>query len=79
VRPHPAGKRRRAKGVKLAAFHDIIAQWLADPIKRHWTAERIFDELEERGYRGNSSAGWVRLNATRLGPSNPGADTPDAR
>lgn len=48
----PTGKRHRPKGTKLAPFYPVIAAWMADPIKRHWTAERIFDELQELGYAG---------------------------
>ncbi|MGH3574223.1 MAG: IS21 family transposase [Pseudonocardiaceae bacterium] len=48
----PTGKRQRAKGVKLEPYANLIAAWLRDEIKSHWTAERIFDELQERGYDG---------------------------
>jgi transposase len=48
----PTGKRRRLKGVKLEAHTNLIDAWLGDPVKSHWTAERIFDELQDRGYEG---------------------------
>jgi transposase len=64
----PGGKRQRVKGVKVAPFHGIIAQWLADPIKRHWTAERIFDELEERGYQGGRTVLKEYLQGVRPKP-----------
>ena len=48
----PTGKRRRAKGLALEPYKHQIAVWLSDEVTSHWTAERIFDELHERGYRG---------------------------
>ena len=48
----PAGKRRRDKGVKLVPFAGMIDAWLKDPVTSQWTTERIFDELQERGYAG---------------------------
>jgi transposase len=46
------GKRQRAKGVKLEPFKGLIAGWLRDEVTSQWTAERIFDELHDRGYDG---------------------------
>lgn len=48
----PTGKRQRAKGVKLEPFKGLIAGWLRDEVTSQWTAERIFDELHDRGYDG---------------------------
>lgn len=48
----PTGKRHRVKGAKLTAFSDLIDAWLRDNVKSHWTSERIFDELQDRGYKG---------------------------
>ena len=48
----PSGKRRRAKGVALEPYRAQIAAWLADKITGHWTAERIYEELQARGYAG---------------------------
>jgi transposase len=48
----PSGKRCREKGFKLAPFTGMIDAWLSDPVTSLWTTERIFDELQERGYDG---------------------------
>ena len=48
----PTGKRQRAKGVKLEPFKGLIDGWLRDEVTSQWTAERIFDELHDRGYDG---------------------------
>lgn len=48
----PTGKRRREGGAKLAPYVDQIAAWLRDPVTSQWSAERIFDELRDRGYEG---------------------------
>ena len=48
----PTGKRRRVQGVKLEPFKPLIDTWLRDEVKSLWTAERIFDELQDRGYQG---------------------------
>lgn len=66
----PTGKRRRAKGVKLAPFTGLIDGWLRDEVKSQWTAERIFDELEERGYDGGRTVlkEYVRVHRSRPQP-----------
>lgn len=63
----PTGKRRRVQGVKLEPHAALIAQWLSDPVKRHWTAERIFSELQERGYDGGRTVvkNYVRKRRPR--------------
>jgi transposase len=48
----PTGKRRRAKGVKLEPYKALVDAWMRDEVLSQWTAERIFDELQERGYDG---------------------------
>jgi transposase len=48
----PTGKRQRAKGVKLEPYKGLITEWMRDDVKSQWTAERIFDELHDRGYDG---------------------------
>jgi transposase len=48
----PTGKRNRPRGVKLEPYKNLIEIWLHDEVKSCWTAERIFDELEARGYDG---------------------------
>jgi transposase len=48
----PSGTRQRTGGIKLQAFTDMIDAWLHDPVKSQWTAERIFDEIQARGYEG---------------------------
>jgi len=48
----PTGKRRRAKAVKLEPYTGLIDTWMRDEVKSQWTAERIFDELQDRGYDG---------------------------
>jgi transposase len=48
----PTGKRRRVKGVKLERYKNLIDTWLCDEVTSQWTAERIFDELQDRGYTG---------------------------
>lgn len=48
----PTGKRRRAKGVALEPYTRQITAWLGDEVTSKWTAARIFDELQDRGYGG---------------------------
>jgi transposase len=48
----PTGSRRRLRGVKLSPYTAQIGAWMRDDAKRHWTAERIFDELQTLGYDG---------------------------
>jgi transposase len=48
----PSGQRRREKGVKLVPFTGMIDAWLNDSVTSQWTTERIFDEIQERGYAG---------------------------
>lgn len=48
----PTGKRRRTKGIKLEPYKGLIESWLRDEVRSQWTAERIFDELQDRGYKG---------------------------
>lgn len=48
----PSGKRNRPYALKLGPYADTIAAWLADPVKSHWSGERIFDELQLIGYAG---------------------------
>jgi transposase len=66
----PTGKRRRTQGVKLEPYRDLIDAWLHDEIKSHWTAERIFDELQERGYSGGRTVvkEYVRRHRPRPAP-----------
>lgn len=48
----PTGKRRRAKGITLEPYKAQIAAWFTDEVKSTWTTNRIFDELQDRGYSG---------------------------
>ena len=48
----PSGKRQRTRGAKLQSFTGMIDAWLRDPVKSQWTAARIFDEIQDRGYEG---------------------------
>jgi len=48
----PTGKRRREKGCKLKAFEPLVSTWMTDAVKSQWTARRIFEELQDRGYAG---------------------------
>lgn len=48
----PTWKRRRSKGVALKLHKAQVAAWLADKMTSQWTAERIYDELQARGYTG---------------------------
>ena len=48
----PTGKRRREKGCKLKAYEALVHGWLKEPVKSQWTAQRIFEELQARGYAG---------------------------
>jgi transposase len=48
----PTGKRRREKGCKLKAYEPLVHAWLKEPVKSQWTAQRIFEELQARGYVG---------------------------
>jgi len=61
----PTGKRRRAKGVALEPYKPQIASWLTDEVKSRWTAERIFDELQDRGYAGGRSVVKDHVRAHR--------------
>jgi transposase len=51
----PTGKRRRERHIKLAPFVEMIDAWLRDPVTSCWTAARIFDEIQDRGYDGGST------------------------
>jgi len=64
----PSGKRRRSQGDKLVAYYDLIASWLHDPIKSHWTGARILDELQDRGYEGGRTVLMQYLNRVRPKP-----------
>jgi transposase len=59
----PTGTRQRAKGMKLTPFIGMIDAWLSDPVTAQWTTERIFDELQDRGYDGGCTVvrEYVRL------------------
>jgi transposase len=48
----PTGKRNRPKGVALEAYKSQITSWLTNEVTSMWTAERIFDEVQDRGYKG---------------------------
>lgn len=48
----PTGKRQREKHMKLTPFLGMIDAWLKDPVTSLWSAARIFDEVQERGYDG---------------------------
>jgi transposase len=63
----PTGKRQRAKGVALEPYKQQIAAWLSNEVTSQWTAERIFDELQERGYNGGRTVvkEYVRENRPR--------------
>jgi transposase len=63
----PTGRRRRERGCKLKAFEPMVATWLADPVKSQWTARRMFDELQDRGYAGGYTVvkGFVALHRPR--------------
>jgi len=60
----PSSKRQRSGGMKLQTFTSMIDAWLHDPVKSQWTAERIFDEIQERGYDGGRTVlkDYVRLH-----------------
>ncbi len=66
----PTGKRQRAKGVALEPYSAQIAAWLSDEVTSKWTAERIFDELQERGYVGGRTVvkEYVRAHRPRPAP-----------
>lgn len=64
----PTGKRRRAKGVKLEPYKGLIDAWMRDEVKSQWTAERIFDELGERGYGGGRTVVKEYVHAHRPRP-----------
>jgi len=63
----PTWKRRRSKGVALAPYKPQIAAWLSHEVTSQWTAERIFDELQERGYSGGRTVvkEYVRAHRPR--------------
>jgi len=63
----PTGKRLRAKGVQLENYKSQISAWLRDEVTGLWTAERIFDELQDRGYGGGRTVvkEYVRENRPR--------------
>ena len=63
----PTGHRRRPKAVQLEPFKAQIAAWLSDEVTSRWTAERIFDELQERGYSGGRTVvkDYVRAQRPR--------------
>ena len=67
----PSGKRRREKGCKLKAFEPLVTTWLADPVTSQWTARRMFEELEDRGYVGGYTVvkDFVALNRPRPVPT----------
>lgn len=66
----PTGKRRREGGAKLVPYLDQIAAWLRDSVTSQWSAERIFDELRDRGYEGGRTVlkEHVRRSRPRLAP-----------
>ena len=64
----PTGKRQRAKGVALEPYKAQIGAWLADKITSHWTAERIYDELQARGYAGGRTVVKEYVRAHRPRP-----------
>ena len=68
----PTGKRRRAKGVKLEPYTCQIDAWLRDEVKSHWSAERIFEELQERGYAGGRTVVKDYVKAHRTRPATTG-------
>jgi len=63
----PSGKRHRAKGVQLEPYKAQIAAWLRDEVQSKWTTERIFDELQARGYAGGRTVvkDYVRTQRPR--------------
>ncbi len=63
----PTGKRSRAKGIALEPYKAQIAAWFADEVKSKWTAERIFDELQDRGYSGGRTVvkEYIRVHRPR--------------
>jgi len=64
----PTGKRHRAKGIQLEAYAAQIDAWLRDEVKSHWTVERMFDELQDRGYDGGRTVlkEYVRAHRPQL-------------
>jgi transposase len=66
----PTGKRRRVKGAALEPFAAQIDAWLRDEITSQWTAERIFDEVQDRGYRGGRTVlkEYIREHRPRQKP-----------
>jgi len=64
----PTGKRKRAKGVKLAPYAGPIARWLADPVQSLWSGERIFDELQLIGHGGGKTVLKDYLHRVRCKP-----------
>jgi transposase len=67
----PTGKRRRVKGAALEPFKAQIGTWLRDEITSQWTAERIFDEVQDRGYVGGRTVlkEYVREHRPRSKPA----------
>jgi transposase len=64
----PSGKRRREKYTKLAPFAPQILAWLKDPVRKAWTAARVFDELTQRGYDGGETAVKAFVRGHRPAP-----------
>lgn len=62
----PTGKRRRNKGVALDPYASQIDAWLRDEVKSRWTVERMFDELQDRGYIGGHTVLKEYVRAHRL-------------
>jgi transposase len=65
----PTGRRRREGGAKLAPYIDQIAAWLRDPVTSQWSAERIFDELRDRGYEGGRTVRRSTFERRRQEPT----------
>jgi len=49
----------------------VLSIWLSDKVTSKWTAERIFDELQERGYVGGRT---VVKEYVRCASPAPGTD-----
>jgi transposase len=73
----PTGKRRREKGAAPAPYAAQIAAWLSDPVTSLWTSERIFQELQDRGYGGGRTVVKEYVRAHRPRPVKL-AEAPDA-
>jgi transposase len=67
----PTGKRQRVKGAALEPFKAQIGAWLRDEVTSQWTAERIFDELQDHGYVGGRTVlkEYVREHRPRPKPA----------